>query len=240
MTNAPAPITLDAGGVELHGTMVLPPEQGGLVVIPRADAGDGASAQTVARRLQETGLGTLILDLFTSDEANEQRIEGLVPDAALLGERLGAVLDVLERDDRVSWRPFGLYGKGMAAAAALVAASERPERIGAVVSRSGRPDLAGDALERVAAPTLLVVGEDDEANTDRNHEAARQLGAVSQIESLGRTTDLDQAIALATDWFTTHLVTLESPVGEPESEHPREMRPDRFPPRQGRVGPQRH
>lgn len=243
MPNDPGTLTIEVGGVELRGEMVLPHDEAGLVVIPEVTHdGQTLGLDHIAERLGEAGLGTLRLQLLTDEEASEDDIDGLDPTPVMLGNRLGSVLDGLDRDDRTSVRPLGLYGAELSAAAALVAAAARPERIGAVVSADGRADLAGDALEQVAAPTLLIVLDEEPDAVDSTREAARRLGAVSQIELVpttggsGNSDGLQQIGDLAADWFVTHLVTLESPIDVPDADHPREMRPDRFPPREGRSG----
>lgn len=239
-------MTIGAGGVEMRAEMSLPRDDAGVVVIPEITANGGDPAvEGVAARLRVAGLGVLRLSLLTEQEESEGNIDGLAPEPELLGNRLGLVLDWLDQDDRTSTRPIGIYGTDQAAAAALVAAAGRPQRIGAVVSADGRADLAGDSLEGVAAPTLLIVGTDDASITDATNEAAQRLGAVRQVERLsasggGAATDAPHAQQqigdLAADWFTTHLVTLESPMDVPDAEHPSTMRPDRFPPREGRSG----
>ena len=246
MADGDGTMTIDAGGVEMRAEMLLPRESAGVVVIPEIGAtsdGQGPSrVDGVTERLRAAGLGVLRLHLLTEEEESSGDIDGLAPAPELLGNRLGLVLDWLDRDDRTSTRPLGIYGTDRAAAAALVAAAVRPRRIGAVVSADGRADLAGDSLEGVAAPTLLIVRTEDASITDATSAAAQRLGAVSQIERLSApgaesSPEAEQQIGdLAADWFVTHLVTLESPLDVPAPEHPGGMRPDRFPPREGRSG----
>ena len=241
---ASEPLTIDAGGVDLRAEMHLPAEQTGVVVIPEVSATmENVMLDAVASRLRDADLGVLRIALLTEDEAADGNIEGLRPAPDVMGGRLGAVLDWMALDDRMAVLPFGLLGTDTGAAAALVAAADRAERIGAIVSALGQPALAGDALDRVGAQTLLVVGNGDALSVDGANEAARRLGAVSQverIESAGyalRPDELDAIGTLAADWFTTHLVTMESPIEVPEPEHFEDMHADRFPPQQGKVKP---
>ena len=116
----------------------------------------------VARQLREAGLATLLIDLLTEEEEAVDRYTGhLRFDIGLLADRLVGATDWLAQDPRTAGLPVGYFGASTGGGAALVAAAERPDRVGAVVSRGGRPDLAGDALPAVRAPTLLIVGGDD-------------------------------------------------------------------------------
>jgi dienelactone hydrolase len=123
-------------------------------------------------------------------------------------------VDWLEREPHVSGLPLGLFGASTGAAAALIAAAERPERVRAVVSRGGRPDLADEALPRVAAPTLLVVGSHDHAVLELNHAAAQRMRCPHRIEVVPGATHLfaepgklEQAAELAVEFFQHQLVT---------------------------------
>ena len=166
----------------------------------------------VASVLNERGLRTLLLDLLTSEEervdleTREHRF-----DIPLLGARVAEAVDWVVQ--QASDAQTGIFGASTGAAAALLAAAERPQAVGAVVSRGGRPDLAGKSLRLVQAPTLMIVGELDATVLDLNRAAQRELvSASSEIEivegathlfeepgALGRVSDL------AADWFTAHL-----------------------------------
>ncbi len=236
-------LTIDAGGEDLRAELHLPAEQAGVVVLAGASASsDNGAIDALAARLREAGLGILRVQLLTDDEAAGLGAEGLRLTPEVLGGRLSAVVDWLNRDDRTAVLPIGVMGADASAASVLVAAANRPERVGAVVSILGRPDLAGDALERVGAPTLIVMGTREGLSVDGANEAARRLGAVSQverIESAGDSVGLEAVDALASsavDWFLTHLVTMESPTDAPEPGF-YDTHVDRFPPQQGKPKP---
>lgn len=161
----------------------------------------------VAQTLQHRGLATLLFDLLTPHEA-EARTD--VYDIQLLAGRLLKALDALP--EPVSAQPVGLFGAGTGAAAALVAAVQRPAQVRAIVSRGGHPELAGDALDEVRAPTLLIVGEGDPEVLALSRQAYGRLRGVKRIDIVPRATHLFQeAGALETvaeraaDWFLEHL-----------------------------------
>jgi putative phosphoribosyl transferase len=200
----------------IHGDMVVPHRSGGLVAFAH---GSGSSRQSprnrrVADALHGRGLATLLLDLLTEgEEAIDHQTAQLRFDIDLLAERLGIAIGFIEDDRTTAGLPVGLFGASTGAAAALVAAAHRPERISAVVSRGGRADLAGAALRSVVAPTLLIVGGRDEHVVDLNHQAAKQLrcphelvilpGATHLFEEAGA---LAEVARLAGDWFSTYLL----------------------------------
>jgi pimeloyl-ACP methyl ester carboxylesterase len=135
----------------------------------------------VAEALRDSGLGTLLFDLLTAaEERVDERTRELRFDIALLARRLGAVSDALAAEPSAQGLPVGYFGASTGAAAALVAAADRAD-IRAIVSRGGRPDLAGDALPRVTAPTLLIVGEFDREVLALNREAASRIGGPTDI-----------------------------------------------------------
>jgi putative phosphoribosyl transferase len=167
----------------------------------------------VAEALREGGMGTLLLDLLTAREegvdvyTREHRF-----DIGLLARRLGGAIDWLGRDESIRDLPVGLFGASTGGGAALVAAADRPDKVRAVVSRGGRPDLAGEALPRVTAPTLLIVGERDAQVIELNREAMSRMTAPVQLEIVPRATHLfeepgtlEQVARLARDWFVGQL-----------------------------------
>jgi dienelactone hydrolase len=163
----------------------------------------------VAEALQDAGLATLLFDLLTDDEAKDR---ANVFDIPLLAERLIMAADWLGHDAQTEPLPLGYFGASTGAAAALAAAAHAPGRVAAVVSRGGRPDLAGFCLDKVEAPTLLIVGGHDEQVLELNRAALQQLtcekelaivpGATHLFEEAGT---LDQVIELARSWFLKHL-----------------------------------
>lgn len=204
------------GSEALPGVLTLPAGASGLVVFAHG-SGSGRSSprnRRVAESLQLHGLGTLLFDLLHEREARQRE---RVFDIPLLAERLlQAVAWVVARAELAALR-IGLFGASTGAAAALTAAAEAPQRIGAVVSRGGRPDLAGAALARVRAPTLLVVGAFDAEVLALNREAMLQLVCEKRLEIVPRATHLfeeagalERVAALAGDWFATHLAPARS------------------------------
>lgn len=166
---------------------------------------------SVARHLNDRGLATLLFDLLT---AAEQRVDDVTRehrfDIELLTRRLVGAVDWAVAE--APGRPIGLFGASTGAAAALRAAAERPDAVGAVVSRGGRPDLAGDALPRVQAPTLLIVGGLDEQVLELNRQAAAAMRAEVALEIVPGATHLfpepgalERVEALAGAWFDSRL-----------------------------------
>jgi putative phosphoribosyl transferase len=204
-------VAIATGGRTVHGTLRRP--QGATAVVVFAHgSGSGRFSprnQYVAQVLQEAGLATLLLDLLEDDEANDR---SRVFDIALLANRLQAAADWLKgRSDTADLR-LGYFGASTGAGAALLAAGRSPGSVGAVVSRGGRPDLARDALPHVTAPTLLIVGGDDEIVLELNREAFDQLTCISQIDIVPGASHLfaepgalEEVARLAREWFLHYL-----------------------------------
>lgn len=205
------PARIAADGSALAGDLVLPPSAVGVVAFAHGSGSSRHSPRNraVAEVLQQAGLGTLLLDLLTEEE---ERVDAVTAehrfDIPLLGRRLVAAVDWLAGRSGTRELPIGLFGASTGAAAALVAAAERPGRIRAVVSRGGRPDLARDALDRVAAPVLLVVGGHDQDVLRLNEQAAERLTAQHTVHVVPGATHLfeepgtlAEAAGAARDWF---------------------------------------
>jgi pimeloyl-ACP methyl ester carboxylesterase len=209
------PIAISAGGARLLGDLTLPAEPRGLVVFAHGSGSSRMSPRNraVAQALVDTGLATLLMDLLTGEEeAVDLRTRHLRFDVELLGRRVVATIDALGSEPGLGALPVGTFGASTGAAAALIAAADRPERVHAVVSRGGRPDLAGDALARVTAPTLLIVGERDPQVLRLNREAQALLAGESRLEVVPGATHLfeepgalERVAALAREWFLRHL-----------------------------------
>jgi putative phosphoribosyl transferase len=208
------PVRLTVDGVALPGDLARPAAGGGVVLFAHGSGSSRHSPRnrTVAGRLQRAGFGTLLLDLLTADEEElDRRSRELRFDIGLLARRLVGAVDWLA--DRFGGeRRMGLFGASTGAAGALVAAAERPDRVAAVVSRGGRPDLAGEALGRVTAPTLLIVGGADPQVLALNRQAAGRLAAEHRLEVVpgaGHLFEepgaLDEVTRLAAAWFSDHL-----------------------------------
>jgi len=201
------------GPLHLTGDLWLPADSGALVIFAHGSGSSRLSPRNraVAAALNEQGIATLLFDLLTP---NEELNRANVFDIALLADRLIDVVRWIESQDFLASKPIGLFGASTGAAAALVAAAELGRRIGAVVSRGGRPDLADTALDRVTAPTLLIVGARDTGVIELNELAYARLRCVKSIDIVPGATHLfpepgamNTVIALAARWFRQHLVT---------------------------------
>jgi dienelactone hydrolase len=209
-------VRVDAGPVTLEGNLVIPEGARGVVLFAHGSGSGRHSPRNryVARRLREAGLATLLVDLLTEEEEVLDQYTGhLRFDIGLLAERLVGATGWLAQDPRTAGLSVGYFGASTGGGAALVAAAQRPDRVGAVVSRGGRPDLAGDTLPAVRAPTLLIVGGDDVPVIGLNEQALAGLGApVKELvivpgashlfEEPGK---LEDVARLASEWFSRHL-----------------------------------
>jgi putative phosphoribosyl transferase len=211
---------------DLVGDLELPDHPVGIVLFAHGSGSGRLSPRNrwVASRLREAGLATLLFDLLTpAEEAIDVRTSELRFDIPLLATRLGEATAFLTSDSRISTLPVGYFGASTGAAAALIAAARHPATA-AVVSRGGRPDLAADALERVEAPTLLIVGGDDAPIVlDLNERAFARLeraekrleivpGAGHLFEEPGA---LEQVAELAEAWFLEYLPAAASGLPDP-------------------------
>lgn len=210
------PVTLavlQAGAI--HGDLSMPGRARGVVLFAHGSGSGRHSPRNrdVARSLQRRGLATMLMDLLTPEEEAEDAATGRHRfDIQLLAGRLELASRWLAEEPATADLPLGYFGASTGAAAALVAAAAADGRVGAVVSRGGRPDLAGDALARVIAPTLLIVGGRDESVLGLNQEARRRLPGVSELEVVPGASHLfeepgalDEVARLAGEWFTRHL-----------------------------------
>ncbi|MCO5167578.1 MAG: dienelactone hydrolase family protein [Planctomycetes bacterium] len=208
-------VWLPAGGATLDAALALPPGAAGLVVFAHGGASGRFSppSELVAARLEEAGLATLLLDLLTeAEEELDARTGHLRFDVDLLAARVGAALTWAASQPATRALPVGLFGASTGAAAALIAAADHPGRVRAVVSRGGRPDLAAEALRRVRAPTLLLVGARDQAAQDLHRAAARELVlaeakllVVPGAALLDEPGALEEVARAARGWFREHL-----------------------------------
>jgi putative phosphoribosyl transferase len=211
-------IPQDDGSAALHGDLVLPEGAGALIVFAHGSGSSRHSPRNrqVAELLQRDGLGTLLLDLLTEpEEAADRRTGHLRFDIDLLAGRLIGTVTWLDQQAELAPLRIGYFGASTGAAAALVAATRQPDRIGAIVSRGGRPDLAAAALPAVRAPTLLLVGGRDETVLALNQQAHEQMRCERRLTIVPGATHLfqepgalDQVATLAADWFATHLVDM--------------------------------
>lgn len=209
------PVQIPAGSVSLEGVLSLPEHAQGIVLFAHGSGSSRHSPRNrfVAGVLCQAGLATLLLDLLTAEEeAIDEQTGQHRFDIGLLASRLVNTTDWLTRLPETHRLTIGSFGASTGAGAALVAAAERPDAVGAVVSRGGRPDLAGAALALVHAPTLLIVGGRDRQVLALNQEALAQLKAAKQLEVVPGATHLfeepgalEMVARLARDWFLRYL-----------------------------------
>jgi len=204
-------VHIPADSVRLEGELIIPERASGVVLFAHGSGSSRHSPRNtrVATYLRSTGKsGTLLFDLLTEreDAVYETRF-----DIGLLAERLRAATDWLASLARTQGLALGYFGASTGAAAALVAAADRDD-IAAIVSRGGRPDLAGDALPRVKAPTLLIVGGADTQVIQLNHQAMSRMTATVELVTVPGATHLfeepgalDEVEHLAVDWFERYL-----------------------------------
>ena len=208
-TLEPVPVTVQPDG--LKGLLGMPVAAKGIVIFAHGSGSGRLSPRNnhVARGLREAGLGTLLIDLLTPAEEQDR---ANVFDIPLLASRLAGATEWVRLLPGLAALPIGYFGASTGAGAALLAASHADGRIAAIVSRGGRPDLAGAAaLERVRAPTLLIVGSLDVPVIALNRTALQHLHAKSELVIVPGASHLfeeahtlDQVIDLATRWFVRH------------------------------------
>jgi putative phosphoribosyl transferase len=208
-------VRVSAGPVTLEGSLGVPNSAGGVVLFAHGSGSGRHSPRNryVARVLREANLATLLIDLLTEDEEEvDLRTTRLRFDIGLLARRLVGATDWLVQNPDTEQLRIGYFGASTGAGAALVAAAERPDEVGAIVSRGGRPDLAGDALPLVKAPTLLIVGGNDEPVIGMNEEALARMRAVKRLQIVPGASHLfeepgalEEVARLATVWFARHL-----------------------------------
>ncbi|MEW2426666.1 alpha/beta fold hydrolase [Micromonospora sp. NPDC047644] len=208
-------VTVPVGDAQLAADLTLPAQPVGVVLFAHGSGSSRHSPRNVAvaRTLNDRGLGTVLADLLTpAEDEVDARTAELRFDIGLLASRLAGIVDWLAVERPAGDAPIGLFGASTGAAAALVAASSRADRVAAVVSRGGRPDLAGNALTQVRTPTLLLVGGLDEEVITLNERALAELGEVGELRVIAGATHLfeepgtlEQIADQAGAWFTTHL-----------------------------------
>ena len=179
----PVSVKVPINGIKLTADIALPVHAKGLVVFAHGSGSSRRSPRNrhVADMLNEGAIGTVLIDLLTEqEEAVDLRTAELRFDIPLLGQRLVAVTDWILRQNHLNKLGLGYFGASTGAAAALVAAAERPAVVHAVVSRGGRPDLAGTALAKVLAPTLFIVGGEDLAVLGLNYSAIEKLRSTTE------------------------------------------------------------
>jgi len=221
-------VNIPVDHARLEGDLVIPAGARGLVLFAHGSGSGRFSPRNrrVAAVLQDAMLATLLLDLLTD---SEERIDSVTAqlrfDIPFLADRLLAATDWAASDAATRHLPLGYFGASTGAAAALIAAAKRPERVVAIVSRGGRPDLASHYIEEVRAPTLLIVGSLDEPVVAMNQDALKRLrtqkrlevvpGASHLFEEPGK---LERVAELARDWFIDYFARARSggTAGDPD------------------------
>jgi putative phosphoribosyl transferase len=213
-------VQISAGQTTLEGNLVIPKNSRGIVLFAHGSGSGRHSPRNkyVAEVLQDAGIATLLIDLLTEEEEEiDLQTRHLRFDIDLLAQRLIEATDWLKQEQNIQTKDLsvGFFGASTGAAAALVAAAQRQKIVKAIVSRGGRPDLAGsENLSRVQAPTLLIIGGNDEPVIEMNKDAFKQLtnlednekkkkivivpGATHLFEEPGK---LEEVADLAKDWF---------------------------------------
>lgn len=208
-------VLIPEGSIKLAGELNVPVAAQGIVLFAHGSGSSRHSPrnQHVARMVRESGVATLLFDLLTPrEEAFDNYTYKLRFDIGLLARRLVAATQWLSTQKMTEKLRPGYFGASTGAGAALVAAADLGEKIGAVVSRGGRPDLAGEALAKVEAPTLLIVGGQDLPVIKLNEQAYAQLHCVKQLKIVNGATHLfeepgtlEEVARLAAAWFVKHL-----------------------------------
>lgn len=208
-------VSIKAGGAVLEGDISVPAGARGIVLFAHGTGSSRFSPrnQFVAQDLNKKGIGTLLFDLLTSREEDiDLQTAHLRFDIQLLADRLVNTTDWIMDNPKFRHLNIGYFGASTGGGAALVAASERPKIVKAVVSRGGRPDLAGPKLSKVRCPTLLIVGGWDEVVIELNKDALGQLQSEKKLVIVPEATHLfeekgklEEVARYASDWFLKYL-----------------------------------
>lgn len=214
-TSAHSTRWIQLDNLTLEGDLRIPEPSVGLILFAHGSGSSRHSLrnQFVARVLQEAGFATLLIDLLTPEEEEQDRSTGRIRfNIELLSERVVGASHWLRHNPETQQLKMGYFGASTGAAAALVAAATQPTAVRAVVSRGGRPDLAGSALSRVQAATLLLVGSKDTLVVELNRRAFSLLRGEKRLELISGATHLfeetgalEQVALLATQWFQRYL-----------------------------------
>jgi putative phosphoribosyl transferase len=208
-------VQIHAGRAVLQGNLNIPENASALVLFAHGSGSSRHSPrnQFAARTLNEAGLATLLFDLLTpEEEAIDMQTREHRFNIDLLAVRLGHATKWAKQQEQTSNLGFGYFGSSTGGAAALMAAVDAPQNVDAVVSRGGRPDLAGEALPKVKAPTLLIVGGNDDIVIELNEQARDRMRCEVKLEIIPGATHLfeepgalEKVAQLASQWFLRHL-----------------------------------
>jgi putative phosphoribosyl transferase len=208
-------VRIESGDAVLDADLRLPQRAAGLVIFAHGSGSSRFSPRNraVAEALEQAGFATLLCDLLTKKEEREDlRTRRHRFDIELLGRRVVDTVDWAQLQPELRALPVATFGASTGAAAALIAAAERPQLVGAVISRGGRPDLAADALANVKAPTLLIIGGADDVVIELNREAMRHMRCAVELQIIPGATHLfeergalGQVAKLAAAWCRSYL-----------------------------------
>ena len=211
-------VYIRSGAVQLQGDLNISAGARGVVLFAHGSGSSRHSPrnQFVARTIREAGVGTLLFDLLTAEEeAVDIHTRHLRFDIGLLADRLIDATDWIKGE--FDYLSVGYFGSSTGGGAALVAAAEVGDRVGAVVSRGGRPDLAGESLPKVKSPTLLIVGGLDYQVIEMNEAAFARMRCEKELKIVPGATHLfeepgtlEEVARLAADWFGRHLHSVET------------------------------
>ncbi len=215
-----ADVQIPAGPALLEGDLVIPDKAIALVLFVHGSGSSRHSRrnQFVARKLNEAELATLLFDLLTPEEESINMYTGEHRfNISLLAERLVYATNWATQQKQTRALRIGYFGSSTGGGAALIAAAKLPDKVSAVVSRGGRPDLAGEALAQVQAPTLLIVGGEDDVVIELNKQAMKRMRCEVKLEIIPGATHLfeepgalEQVAQLASDWFVDHIAVKRS------------------------------
>jgi len=207
-------ISIEAGKATIEGSLVLPKSPIGIVLFAHGSGSSRFSPrnQYVAKRLNQAGIATLLIDLLTKEEeAIDMQTAEFRFNIKLLAQRLIEATKWIKAYPAAATLPIGYFGASTGAAAALIGAAELPEDVIVVVSRGGRPDLAMEYLPKVKIPVLLIVGGRDQAVINMNRDAAKLLSGEARIEIIPGASHLFEEpgkleiiAQLASDWLSKH------------------------------------
>nr|WP_114833892.1 alpha/beta fold hydrolase [Aquicella lusitana] len=211
------PVIIPCEDVHLDGLLHIPSGVRGMVIFAHGSGSSRFSQrnQFIAKELQEAKFATLLFDLLTHQEEEiDNRTMEYRFDINFLSARLLAATNWILTNPILNKLPIGYFGASTGGGAALVAAAQEQDLVKAVVSRGGRPDLAGEALKRVKAATLLIVGGNDEPVIELNEKAYEKLPGIKKIEIVPGATHLfeepgklSDVARLAINWFDKYLVS---------------------------------
>ena len=214
--NLPLAVSIPVGRYSIQGDLTIPRGSVAAVIFAHGSGSSRHSPRNkyVAETLNEKGLSTLLIDLLTTEEeVIDNQTAELRFNIRTLADRLVAATDWVRQQPNLSTLRLGYFGASTGAAAALVAAAQRPDVIEAIVSRGGRPDLAGDYLAQVTAPTLLIVGERDTEVIELNRKALKAMRGPTELQIVPYATHLfeepgtlDQVALRARWWFEEKLI----------------------------------